>query len=213
VSLRLKIVLALVLLATCATAAVGYSSYVSTRNELNAVIDRSLQDAAKNPTQLLRSFGRDGFPGFGPGRGGSAPGGDGDAPPRVFDSVLAQVIDELTDLFLDFFFRDFPLQAVPDLFQGQQLVIIGGDSYTAHGREYHEQNPHLPPERLVMDFAGQVEKIWTRESLVQRRLLLAGLYVLAMPIFTISLMSIVQAIHCAAGKTTRRKKRAVPPAN
>ncbi len=91
-SLRLKIVAALVLLATCATAAVGISSYVSTRHELNEVVDRSLEDAAANPVQLMRYFGR------GPGR---VPGGfdnddDADsppgAPPRVFDSVLAQII-------------------------------------------------------------------------------------------------------------------------
>ena len=93
-SLRLKIVLALVLLATCATAAVGVSSYVSTRHELNEVVDRSLRDAAANPGQLARYFGR------GPGLGAfPAPAGpadtdhDGDtAPPRVFDSVLAQIV-------------------------------------------------------------------------------------------------------------------------
>jgi len=90
-SLRLKIVVALVLLATCATAAVGVSSYVSTRHELNEVVDRSLEDAATNPL-LFRFLGR------GPG-GRAAPGdfgtdADGDAvgPPRVFDAVLAQVI-------------------------------------------------------------------------------------------------------------------------
>ena len=93
-SLRLKIVAALVLLAACATAAVGVSSYVSTRHELNEVVDRSLQDAAANK-QLLPFFGRG--PGFGPARGGFDPDTDGDgipnvAPPRVFDSVLAQII-------------------------------------------------------------------------------------------------------------------------
>ncbi len=98
-SLRLKIVAALVLLATCATAAVGVSSYISTRKELNEVIDRSLQDAAANPALVLRFFGRDRVPGFGPGRGGSGFDNDGDAdggpgaPPRIFDSVLAQIID------------------------------------------------------------------------------------------------------------------------
>ena len=96
-SLRLKIVLALVLLATCATAAVGVSSYVSTRHELNEVVDRSLTDAAANPTSLLRFFGRGGAgPGFGPGPGGFDPDADGDGvtnvPPRVFDAVLAQII-------------------------------------------------------------------------------------------------------------------------
>ena len=95
-SLRLKIVAALVLLAACATAAVGVSSYVSTRHELNEVVDRSLRDAAANPVQLLRFFGRGPALG-GPGRGGFDPDTDGDgipnvAPPRVFDAVLAQII-------------------------------------------------------------------------------------------------------------------------
>jgi len=89
-SLRLKIVLALVLLATCATAAVGASSYVSTRHELNEVVDQSLQDAASNPA-LLRVFGRGPGPGFQPGRGFGNDGDDGPAP-RSFDAVLAQFI-------------------------------------------------------------------------------------------------------------------------
>ena len=79
-SLRLKIVLALVLLATCATAAVGFSSYVSTRHELNEAVDTSLRDAASN-------LGR------GPGPGGGFGSDDGrGSPPRVFDAVLAQII-------------------------------------------------------------------------------------------------------------------------
>ena len=89
-SLRLKIVLALVLLATCATAAVGASSYVSTRHELNEVVDQSLQDAASNPS-LMRVFGRGPGPGFQPGRGFGNDGDDGPAP-RSFDAVLAQFI-------------------------------------------------------------------------------------------------------------------------
>ena len=92
-SLRLKIVAALVLLAACATTAIGLSSYVSTRHELNQVVDRSLRDAAARADQL-RLLGR--------GNGGPVlPGGlpldpDGDAgpgnPPRIFDAVLVQVI-------------------------------------------------------------------------------------------------------------------------
>ena len=83
-SLRLKIVLALVLLATCATAAVGFSSYVSTRHELNEAVDTSLRDAAAN---LQLFLGR----GPGPGPGFGSDDGRG-SPPRVFDAVLAQII-------------------------------------------------------------------------------------------------------------------------
>ena len=81
-SLRLKIVLALVLLATCATAAVGFSSYVSTRHELNEAIDTSLRDASAN----LQFLGR------GPGPVFGSDGDDRGSPPRVFDAVLAQII-------------------------------------------------------------------------------------------------------------------------
>jgi hypothetical protein len=88
-------------------------------------------------------------------------------------------------------------------------VLIGG-SYTSLGREDHEANPRLSPEDLVMRFAGQVEKIWTRESLQQRRLVLAAIYVLAMPLFTICIMSIVQALQCAVAKTKSRKRAPAP---
>ncbi len=92
-SLRLKIVAALVLLAACATAAVGISSYVSTRHELNQVVDRSLTTAAANPTQLRSVFGRGS--GIRPGQGIDTDGDgiDDGAPPRAFDAVLAQLID------------------------------------------------------------------------------------------------------------------------
>jgi hypothetical protein len=85
-------------------------------------------------------------------------------------------------------------------------TLLVGSVYTPQGREYHTKNPNLPFEDLVMHFAGQVEKIWTRESLQQRRLLLAALYVLAMPLFTVCIMSIVQALHCAVGNIPKRKR-------
>ncbi|MBI3851643.1 MAG: hypothetical protein HY298_15400 [Verrucomicrobia bacterium] len=87
----------------------------------------------------------------------------------------------------------------------EQRVVIG-DVYTAHGRGYHDENPNLPPADLIMDHKGEVEKIWTRESIAQRRLLLAAMYVLAMPLFTVCVMSIVQALHCAVAKTNRRRR-------
>jgi two-component system, OmpR family, sensor histidine kinase MprB len=111
VSLRLKIVAALVLLATCATAAVGVSSYISTRHELNEVVDRSLQDAAADPRQLVRYFGR------GPGRGGPFGTVDDDnvprgGPPRVFDAVLAQFIRTDGSIVLSPQSGELPVEAV-----------------------------------------------------------------------------------------------------
>jgi two-component system sensor histidine kinase MprB len=47
VSLRLKLVLALVLLATFATVAIGVTTYVATANKLQDSIDRSLRDDAR----------------------------------------------------------------------------------------------------------------------------------------------------------------------
>jgi two-component system, OmpR family, sensor histidine kinase MprB len=77
-SLRLKIVLALMLLAATATTAVGAWSYLSTRNELEQAIDRSLDTAARidNLVDIVRQ--------------GDGPHGQR---PRSFDQILVQFID------------------------------------------------------------------------------------------------------------------------
>ncbi|MCI0539337.1 MAG: hypothetical protein L0Z50_29365 [Verrucomicrobiales bacterium] len=90
-------------------------------------------------------------------------------------------------------------------------VLIGG-VYTPDGREYHERNPNLTSEDLLMHHRGELEKVWTRASVQQRRLLLAAMYVLAMPLFTVCIMSIVQALHCASTNPSKRKRGASPVA-
>jgi hypothetical protein len=90
-------------------------------------------------------------------------------------------------------------------YSNQRVVI--GDTFTQLGGQYHRENPNLTMEDLVMHYAGHIEKIWTRESLQQRRVLLAGLYILAMPLFTICIMSIVQAMQCAASSSPRKRAR------
>jgi len=85
-SLRLKIVLALTLLAVGATAAIGVASYVATRHELEGAVDRSLDVAARNlqggPLSELPLRDND-------GDGGGRPDRDR---PRGFEQVLYQVI-------------------------------------------------------------------------------------------------------------------------
>ncbi len=94
-SLRLKIVLALTLLAAGATAAIGVVSYTTIRHELQETIDKSLDDAARQ-FQRIPSLGDvdgDGdVVGNGPVVGGpiGAPGRDR---PRSFEQVLFQLID------------------------------------------------------------------------------------------------------------------------
>jgi len=86
-----------------------------------------------------------------------------------------------------------------------QRVVIGGQ-FSQIGRKYQQDHPNLTLEDLVFHFAGQVEKIWTRESLQQRRTLLAGMYVLAMPLFAVCIMSLLQAIQCAVSAAPRKKR-------
>jgi len=81
-SLRLKLILALVALASTATIAIGVSSYASTGDRLTAEVDRSLAEAAGLVERLGRS------PRFDPGRGG-----DFFQRPRSFDQILLQVVD------------------------------------------------------------------------------------------------------------------------
>lgn len=74
-SLRLKIVLALMLLAAVTTTAVGTWSYVSTRNELLSAIDRSLDNALRTGYPMQQAAGTNGKPN---GR------------PRIFDQIQVQ---------------------------------------------------------------------------------------------------------------------------
>ena len=89
-SLRLKIVLALTLLAAGATAAIGIVSYTSTKHELQEAVDRSLDAAARN--LIERPFLPDGDgDGDGDGQPAARPGRE--QRPRSFEQVLVQTIN------------------------------------------------------------------------------------------------------------------------
>lgn len=99
-SLRLKIVLSLAVLATAATIAVGAASYSATRHQLGRSVERSLDDAARQlrDRPFVGPGDGDGDD-FGDGDGGG-PGDDGDGSqgrpgrdrPRSFEQVLVQVL-------------------------------------------------------------------------------------------------------------------------
>ncbi len=87
-------------------------------------------------------------------------------------------------------------------------VVVGAD-LTSFGQRWREEHPEQTPEQIVKDLAGKVTKFWTRESVERRRLALATLYVLAMPLFTVCVIATVQAIRCASpDKPSHRRSRA-----
>jgi len=88
-SLRLKLVLALSLLAALATLSIGVFSYTTTRDQLHSEIDRSLNSAVDATVQRISRDPRDGL---GLGRGGNGPGRD-DFGPTSYEQVSLQVLN------------------------------------------------------------------------------------------------------------------------
>jgi hypothetical protein len=88
-------------------------------------------------------------------------------------------------------------------YAGQRVVV--GAVLTPHGQAYTQANPDLSRDQLIMDVAGATEAIWTGESINRRRLILAATYVCCLPLFTLCLIAVVQAIQCG-GQMTRTKR-------
>lgn len=97
-SLRLKIVLALTLLAAAATAAIGAASYSTTSHQLRHSVERSLEDAARQMRggPFLDISDLDGDGDVAPGR----PQRPGHDRPRSFEQVLVQVLGPTGDVVL-----------------------------------------------------------------------------------------------------------------
>ena len=79
---------------------------------------------------------------------------------------------------------------------GERRVVIGSE-FTALGRQHKQSFPHLTNQDLVMRSAGQPELVWTKDSIRRRNLLLKAFYVGASVLLAVSLLSVVQAIHCS----------------
>ena len=86
--------------------------------------------------------------------------------------------------------------------------VVVGFELNDFGRRWKELHPERTLYDIVMDARGEVDTYWTRESLNQRRLALAALYVLTMPLLMLCIIATVQAIRCAApDKPSRRRTR------
>ncbi len=89
------------------------------------------------------------------------------------------------------------------VYSGDKIVI--GSDYTPHGQSYVEQNSKISLDELIFDFAGKTEEIWTHASISRRRLILAATFESCLPLFTICLIAVVQAVQCGAARKPRRK--------
>jgi len=74
-------------------------------------------------------------------------------------------------------------------------TVVIGSEYTPMGAHYIQQNSGIPCNQLLIDFAGGVDKVWTKESIDTKRLLLAGSYIGCIPLFTLCIISLLQALH------------------
>jgi hypothetical protein len=85
-------------------------------------------------------------------------------------------------------------------------VVIGSE-LTKQGRTYTAANPAISTDELVSDFGGKTEEIWTRQSTDRRRLVLAATYVSCLPLFTICLIAVVQAMQSSERIARRKTKK------
>jgi len=76
------------------------------------------------------------------------------------------------------------------------VKVVVGTTYTQPGQNYINRNPGIPCDTLVEDFLGRTEEIWENQTINRRRLILAGTYVACLPLFTICLIGVIQAIEC-----------------
>jgi hypothetical protein len=88
----------------------------------------------------------------------------------------------------------------------QEKIVVGSD-YTPQGQSYTQKNPKISLDDLIFDFGGEIENVWTHESISRRRLLLAATFESCLPLFTICLIAVLQAIQCGGRKAKRKAAR------
>lgn len=90
-------------------------------------------------------------------------------------------------------------------YAGQTVVI--GTRYTAPGQSYASENPNSTCTSLLEDFAGEAEDIWAKDSINKSRYILAGIYILNLPLFTICIIAVVQALFLQSIKSSPVNRR------
>jgi hypothetical protein len=80
-------------------------------------------------------------------------------------------------------------------YNSQRWVI--GSAFTPHGSQFVAENSQRSTcEDWLMSHAGRVEEIWSKWSIVQRCDVLFFTYVFSLFFFTVTIISLVQAVAC-----------------
>lgn len=87
-------------------------------------------------------------------------------------------------------------------YAGSRHVV--GSELTEVGRKWVETRGESAPQDLLFAAAGQAELMWTPESIARNRRNFRLVYYACYPLFALSVLATVQAIHCAR---TRKRSR------
>jgi hypothetical protein len=77
-------------------------------------------------------------------------------------------------------------------YDGEPIVV--GSELTELGRRYVEKNPQITTKELVVDAAGSLDRVWTKESIERNGLLLATLYLVSFGAAGVSAMATLRVL-------------------
>jgi hypothetical protein len=114
-------------------------------------------------------------------------------------AVASLVLAVLATFGYDYFTRAWSCR-----YDDRRMIV--GPEYTEQARAHLQRDPGVSCERLIQDFAGRLDDVWVGEGIRRRHSILAALYVGAVALFTICLVTLVEAI--ARAERPRRATRA-----
>jgi hypothetical protein len=82
----------------------------------------------------------------------------------------------------------------------KKRVVIGStytdDAIGHRERVFTAQSRYPSDEELIMDYAGDINSIWSPDETRRRNLVLAGFYLATISLFALGIMALVQALAC-----------------
>lgn len=108
----------------------------------------------------------------------------------VFIAILSLIISICGVLFYQLLIDNWTC-----VFAGEQIVV--GDEYSANGKQNVDKFGNQCTN-LLWKVGGDAEVLWTAAELRRRRFILQLLYVSILPVFTICIIGVLQAISCSS---------------